>query len=481
MKCLYITQEYAPLFAEGGLALTSNALPATLQTRRDIRHDLVLPYYPWLVEPRGLTTEIILELPEREIGGVRSGAQVHRLLRHGGACEIYLVRADAWYDRHSIYRDADYTAFTDETRRAAFFGWCVAEWLERTHHSYDVVHGNDWQSGAAMAHLRERFPDLAQVLTIHNALYQGRLQLLEPDGLGLPESQVARLAECAGDDPSLFLLGLLAADAAVTCSPTYAYELMDEFEGTPVGDALVRRNTTGIVFGVDGTLWDPAALGRCTVSYDSTTVDEGKSLNKQALQKHMRLAEDDLVPVVGVCSRVVPEKGSDLLLDALAPLLRERRVQLVLVGPSTDELRAQLERLRTEAPGMVGYVPQFDQDTAWLVYAGADLTVMPSRTEPCGLNQLIAYRYGTLPVASAVGGLCDTVSDLRTHPDGGGFVIPEHTAESVRATLLDVLRWMRERPQDLSVVRRRVMAQDWSWAVTAREYAELYARLPATA
>ncbi|MFF8681068.1 glycogen synthase [Streptomyces sp. NPDC015237] len=481
MKCLYITQEYAPLFAEGGLALTSNALPATLQTRRGIQHDLVLPYYPWLVEPRGLATEVVLELPEREIGGIRSGAQVHRLLGHGGTCEIYLVRADAWYDRHSIYRDANYTAFTDETRRAAFFGWCVAEWLERTGHSYDVVHGNDWQSGAAMAHLRERFPDLSQVLTIHNALYQGRLQRLEPGGLGLPETQVARLEECAGDDPSLFLLGLLAADTAVTCSPTYAYELMEEFAGTPVGDALVRRNTTGIVFGVDGTLWDPAALGRCTVPYDGTTVDEGKRLNKQALQKHMELAEDDALPVVGVCSRVVPEKGSDLLLDAIAPLLRERRVQLVLVGPSTDGLRAQLERLRTEAPGMVGYVPQFDQDTAWLVYAGADLTVMPSRTEPCGLNQLIAYRYGTLPVVSPVGGLCDTVSDLRTHPDGGGLVIPEHTAQSVRTTLLDALRWMRERPQELSVVRRRVMAQDWSWAVTAREYAELYARLPRAA
>lgn len=477
MKCLYITQEYAPLFAEGGLALTSNALPATLQTRRGIRHDLVLPYYPWLVEPKGLATEVVLTLPERETGGVRSGAEVHRLLDHGGTCEIYLIRADAWYDRQGIYRDANYTAFTDETRRAAFFGWCIAEWLEKTGHTYDVIHGNDWQSGAAMAHLRDRFPDVAQVLTIHNALYQGRLQLLEPGGLGLPEQQVARLRQYAGDDPSLFLLGLLAADAAVTCSPTYAYELMEEFAGTPVGDVLVERNTTGIVFGVDGTLWDPAALNRCTVPFDAATADQGKRLNKQALQKHMRLAEDDRLPVIGVCSRVVPEKGSDLLVEALAPLLRERRVQLVLVGPSTDELRAQLEELATQAPGMVGYVPQFDQDTAWLVYAGADFTVMPSRIEPCGLNQLIAYRYGTLPVASPVGGLCDTVSDLRAHPDGGGLVIPEHTAESVRETVLAALDWMRERPDELSVVRRRVMAQDWSWAVTAREYAELYARI----
>ncbi|MEU3771938.1 glycogen/starch synthase [Streptomyces sp. NPDC032472] len=477
MKALYITQEYAPLFAEGGLALTSNALPATLQTRRGITHDLVLPYYPWLIERGGLRTEVVLALPEREVAGVRSDAEVHRLLDHGGTCEIFLLRADAWYDRGGIYRDANYTAFADEGGRAAFFGWCVADWLEATSHDYDLIHGNDWQSGAALAHLRDRFPGLKQVLTIHNALYQGRLQELEPAGLGLPAAQVARLTEHAQGSPSLFLLGLLAADAAVTCSPTYAYELVEEFRGSPVGDALERLHTTGIVFGVDGELWDPAGLDRSTVPYDSAGVDEGKRLNKQALQKHLELTEDDTLPVVGVCSRVVPEKGSDLLIDALAPLLRERRVQLVLVGPSTDELHARLRALSAEAPGLVGYVPQFDQDTAWLVYAGADLTVMPSRIEPCGLNQLIAYGYGTLPIASPVGGLYDTVTDLRTDPDGGGLVIPEHTAESVRSTVVAALEWMRDEPAELTAVRRRVMAQDWSWAVTAREYAELYTRL----
>ncbi|MGD3112008.1 glycogen synthase [Streptomyces sp. YGL11-2] len=477
MKCLYITQEHAPHFAEGGLGLTSNALPATLQSRRGVTHDLVLPYYPWLVQRQGLDTEVVLTLPEREVGGIRSDAEIHRVLGYDGVCEIYLLRADAWYDRGGIYRDANYAAFSDETRRAAFFGSCVAEWLQVTEHDYDLIHGNDWQSGAAMSHLRDRFPTLTQVLTIHNAFYQGRLRPLEPIGLGLPEAQVARLEEHAQGSPSLFLLGLLAADAAVTCSPTYAYELVKEFRGTPIGDALERLDITGIVFGVDDVLWDPAAVGRVTHPYDAGNVDQGKRLNKQALQKHLELTEDDTLPVIGVCSRVVPEKGSDLLLEALAPLLREQHVQLVLVGPSTDELHSRLCELRAAAPGMVGYLPQFAQDVAWLVYAGADLTVMPSRIEPCGLNQLIAYGYGTLPVASPVGGLRDTVTDVRTHPNGGGFVIPEHTVESVRSTVLAAVDWMREGPDELTAVRRRVMAQDWSWAVTAREYTELYTRL----
>ena len=477
MKCLYVTQEYAPLFAEGGLALASNALPTALHAQFGIQHDLVMPYYPWLVEQHDLTTEVVLRLPEREISGVRSAAEVHRLLDHDGACELYLLRADAWYNRYAIYRDATYTAFADEAQRAAFFGWCVADWLEQAGHDYNIVHGNDWQSGAAMAHLRDRFPHLVQVLTIHNALYQGRLQAGESAELGLPPRQIAQLQEHAQGEPTLFLLGLLAADGAVTCSPTYTRELLEESRGNPVGHALERMNTTGIVFGVDGGLWDPAALGRCTFPYGDDTVDKGKRLNKQALQKHTGLIEDDSLPVIGVCSRVVPEKGSDLLLAALAPLLRANSLQLALVGPSTDELQAQVRALQVQAPGMVGYLPQFDQDTAWLVYAGADLTVMPSRTEPCGLNQLIAYRYGTLPVVSHVGGLCDTVTDLRTHPEGGGLVIPEHTVDSVRTTVVTALDWMRERPDELTTVRRRVMAQDWSWAVTARKYAELYTRL----
>lgn len=477
LKCLYITQEYAPLFAEGGLGLTSNALPAALHTHGGVQHDLVLPYYPWLVEPRGLSTEVVCRLPEQEIGGVRSAAEVHRLLRHGGPCEIYLVRADAWYDRHSIYRDADYVPFAEEGGRSVFFGRCVAEWVARTGRAYDVVHGNDWQSGAAMAHLRDRFPRLPQLLTLHNALYQGHLHSPDRTYPELPAPQVARLLERAPNDPSLLLLGLLAADTAVTCSPTYARELLAELAGTPLGETLAERKVSGIVFGVDGDVWDPAAPDRCTIPYGAASADVGKGLNKRALQRRLQLVEDDSLPVIGICSRVVPEKGCDLLLEALARFLINRRVQLALVGPSTHELRGRIHDLDAAAPGMVGYVPKFDQDLAWLVYAGADLTVMPSRTEPCGLNQLIAYRYGTLPLASPVGGLRDTVRDLRTCPDGGGFLIPEHTAVSVRTTVRDALRWMRDQPGELTAVRRRVMAQDWSWATTARAYADVYARV----
>ncbi|MDX3535542.1 glycogen/starch synthase [Streptomyces sp. MB09-01] len=475
MKSLFITQEYAPLFAEGGLGLASSALPAALQRRHGIEHDLVLPYYPWLVERHGLRTEEVCRIPEIEVADRRASATILRLRDHDAPCTIHLVRCDAWYDRGAIYCDDDYHPFADEAERAAFFGHCVAEWVERDGRTYDLVHANDWQSGAALAGLRARDPELPTLLTVHNGMYQGRLKEHSLDRLALSDDSVRILAAAGGDDPSMLLLGLLHADTVATCSPGYAREMATAFAGTPVGAALASARTRGIVFGVDADVWDSAAAGRLTVPFGPHSAEDGKRRNKAALQRRTGLRVDGDVPVLGVCSRLVPEKGTDLLLEGLAPLLREGEVQLALAGPAAVELRPLLRRVVEESAGSVAYLPEFDQDWAWLIYAGSDFTVMPSRTEPCGLNQLISYRYGTLPLVSPVGGLSDTVTDLRTDPGrGSGMFIPELTPESVRGTVLDAMRWRAGQPGELAAARQRVMRQDWSWGNTADGFAQLY-------
>ncbi|GAA2228062.1 glycogen synthase GlgA [Kitasatospora cystarginea] len=479
---MYITQEYAPLFTEGGLGLTSRALPAALQSERGIRHDLVLPYYPWLVERSGHRVEEVCRLPARSVAGVRAEATVVRLLDHGGPCEVYLVRADRWYARGGLYRDESYVEFPDAVERAAFFGWCVAEWVRRTGIRYDLVHANDWQSGAALAHLAAARRDGQRprlLMNIHSAVYQGALTG-PPDELGLPEEAVATLLRAPGE-ASLLLLGLLSADAAVTCSPAYAAGLAGEFDGTAVGRALADLSLSGIVSGVDPGVWHPGAAGRPTQPFDPAdpeSVEAGKQLNKLRLQHRLGLREDDGIPVLGVCSRLVAEKGTDLLLDGLRPLLRAGRAQLVLVGPAVAELRGACDELVDELPGAVACLPRFDQEVAWLVYAGSDFTVMPSRAEPCGLNQLIAMAYGTLPVVTRVGGLADTVTDIRTAPaDGTGFFIPEQTAEAVRQTVMEALDWLRADPDAVAAARGRALAQDWSWSRTAAEFSSLYSQL----
>ncbi|MFB0619111.1 glycogen synthase [Streptomyces sp. AGS-58] len=477
MRVLYITQEYAPYFTEGGLGLTSRALPAALQTEAGVTHDLVLPYYPWLIERHGLSVEAVCRLP-RAPGTPEGGeATVYRLLDHGGPCEVFLFRLDSRYGRAGIYRDENYVEFADAVERAAIFGRGVADWVGLSGRSYDLVHANDWQSGAALAHLRARRTQTptALVMNVHSAAYQGEFTRRQGPELGLPAAALHRLREQGADRPSLLLLGLSSADAAVTCSPTYDRELSAQLSGTALGDTWQALPTAGVVSGVDPRVWDPAVPDRPSKPYDAATVDAGKRDNKALLQKALGLPLDTSVPVLGVCSRFVAEKGTDLLLEAVAPLLAEGAAQIALVGPAAPGMRELITAAVREARGRLAYVPRFEQDIAWLLYAGADFTVMPSRIEPCGLNQLIALAYGTLPVVSPVGGLRDTVLDLRAEPDrGNGFLISEHTPASVRDSVRAALDWAASSPGRLTEVRRRAMAQDWSWSRTAREFAQLY-------
>ncbi|MFC7986841.1 glycogen synthase [Streptomyces sp. NPDC057336] len=481
MRCLYLTQELAPYFMEGGLGQTARALPAALEREHGIVHDLVVPYYPWLVERHSLRTERVWQGPPVTIGDVDTPVLVERLLDSPGAGEVFLLRADHWYAREGIYRDARYVEFADAVARAAFFGAGVAQWVNGTDRRYDIVHGNDWQSGPALAHLRSlraSDPAPALLVNVHNAEYTGRVGPGQLRHLGLPPAWQETLTQYGGQ-AGLLLLGVLAADAATTGSPTYAEELRAR-TGTALGSALGTLPLTGVVAGIDTRLWQPAAHGRPTEPYDAATVNQGKAANKRLLQQHLGLREDPDVPLFGVCSRLVPEKGVDLLLEAATPLVRDGSAQLVVVGHGDTDTVNALTALTERAPAGACHVPRFTQDLAWLTYAGADFTLMPSRVEPCGLNQLIAMTYGCVPVVSKVGGLRDTVTDLTADPaTGTGFALPELTADAVRRTMLTAARWLTGPARQVEAVRRRAMSQDWSWTRSARATAALYARTAA--
>ncbi|MFE2347013.1 glycogen synthase [Kitasatospora cineracea] len=482
-NCLYVTQELAPFFAEGGLGQASRALPDALRRDHGIGHDLILPHYPRLVAAHGLRTERAASLRPVGVVGVTVRPVVERLVGHGGPNEVLLVRADHWYDRDGIYRDRDYVEYGDAVARAAFFGACVADWVRVSGRRYDVVHGNDWQSGAALAHLRSlraggRRPTL--LMNVHNGAYRGEVAAGSLDRLGLPADALDTLRAKAPDRPGLLLLGLLSADLATTGSPGYARELLRESHGTPLGDALARTGLTGVVAGVDGGVWDPAAAGRVSVPFGPASAAAGKRANKQLLQRRTGLREDPGLPVFGLCARLVAEKGIDLALAAVAPLVLAGGAQLVVIGPGDGRYVEAVAELAAQAPDLVHHCPRFDQDLAWLAYAGGDFTLMPSRVEPCGLNQLIAMAYGTVPLVSSVGGLGDTVTDLGRHPGTGtGFVFADLTADAVRLTVRRAVDWLLDRPAEVAAARARMMAQDWSWARTAKETAPLYTRMGA--
>ncbi|MFJ8004009.1 glycogen synthase [Streptomyces fagopyri] len=478
MRCLYLCQELAPYFVEGGLGQAARALPELLHHHHGLDHTLLIPYYPRLVAQQDLRTETVATLPAATFGGL---VTVERLLGHNGSCEVLLLRADHWYDREGIYRDGQYVEFPDATERAAFYGSAVAWWVRASGRSYDLVHGNDWQSGPALAHLRQmrgKGGQPALLMNIHNGEYRGDVSPRQAERMGLPKPFTARLLSAAQGGPSLLLTGLLAADAATTGSPGYARELTEAFAGTALGDALEPLGMEGIVAGVDRKVWDPTSPGPLAVAYDGLGVTDGKRANKFLLQRFAGLRTDPGIPLFAVCARLVPDKGIDLVLAALDPLLASGRAQLAVIGTGDAEYLELLADLQDRAPGAVHHSPHFDQAHACLVYAGADFTLMPSRVEPCGLNQLIAMAYGTIPLVSAVGGLRDTVTDLVEDPARGtGFRCASLTPGAVGHTVDHAVRWLAEQSGEVERTRQRAMAHDWSWERTARQTARLYERV----
>jgi starch synthase len=485
MHCLYLTQELAPYFAEGGLGLTAAALPHAIQRRMDVTFTIILPYYPSHVERAGLDVEHLLSLPSQTLGGRPEPATIWRAPQLCGPNEILLVRSDPWYARDGgIYRDRDYVEYADAVARSAFFGSVVVQWVKRHPGRYTIVHGNDWQSGMALFLLarlrnmrREKHPRI--LYEIHSAEYRGDFMLDTAEAtLGLSASELEAVQMYACTQPSMMLLAMRAADALVTCSPTYARELFEVLAGTPMLQDLERLGIIGVVSGVDAEQWDPAIPAPPCQPYTVETVETGKQRNKLILQEHLGLMVAPHIPLYCICSRLVPEKGIDLVIEGLSELVRQRTIQLAVMGLGEPSYRTAFTRLQAAAPKAIRYCPLFDLTSARLLYAGSDFTLMPSRTEPCGLNQLIAMRYGTLPVASRVGGLNDTVIDVNQDKEHGtGFLLETPTARQLLHTVEESIAWFHGDPDNIATVRRRVMRLDWSWERSAAEYSKLYGQL----
>lgn len=483
MRSLFISQELAPWFVEGGLGLTAATLPGAVHDVAGVEFTIVLPYYPWLVEQAALETDVVATFPSLKIGQREEAATLYRVRKVGEPHEILLIRSDAWYQRGGgIYRDHDYVEYRDAVPRAAFFGWCVRQLVAANPGRYSHIHANDWQSGLALflcADMRReaRVDRPALIYQIHAGEVEQRILPEVLPTLGLDDSQLEFITAIGADQPSMMLLGLQAADILVTCSPTYAVELQATLAQTPMAEPLRRRGITGIVTGIDTSIWNPARSDTSLIPYTAANVRSGKQTNKLRLQVWCGFAEDAECPIFAVNSRLVPEKGIDLVLQVFAELLRRTKLQLVVMGVGDRPYTEALQRLEAAYPAHVRYFPAFDPGVAQLLYAGSDFTLMPSIFEPCGLNQLIAMRYGTIPIVSAVGGLKDTVTDLHQDPERGvGFVLGAVSTEALETRVVQAMAWLQSGPDFVDEVRRRMMGQDWSWSRAAVAYTTLYER-----
>jgi starch synthase len=483
MMCvLHASAELYPWVKSGGLGDVAAALPpALIALGADIR--LVLPGFAGFLDGfPGMTDVARLATPF-----AAERVRVARARLPGTEQFAYLVDHPPFYDRPgNPYAGPDGNDWPDNHRRFGLFGWVAAALAQGADPDWrpDILHCHDWHAGLAPAYLAAasttgtRAPT---IFTIHNLAYRGEFAgVLFPE-LALPPEffAIEGVEFCGG--VSFLKSGLLYADRLTTVSPTYAQEIQTPPFGWGL-DGLLRSRAaalSGILNGVDPTVWDPRRDANLPRHYDSDDATFGKLAAKRELQRRLGLDQDPDRPLFGVVSRLTPQKGLDLLL-AIVPQLASCGYQLALLGAGDADLERGFAAAAQAYAGRVAVVLGYDDGLSHLIIGGADVLLVPSRFEPCGLTQLYALRYGTLPLVRRVGGLADTVidADALSLADGTatGFAFDEESPQGLGAAIARAVELFRQRELWRRIVRR-AMTRDFSWGAAARQYLALYREL----
>lgn len=473
-KILFAASEAHPLIKTGGLGDVAGALPAALHALgQDVR--LILPAYRDAMQRIGELKVASLALqtdpyPVRLLAGRLPGTRV----------PVYLVDSPQHFDRAgNPYVGPDGRDWPDNAERFAVYARAVVA-IARNEAGLDwqpdLVHGNDWQTGLVSALLTQHTPRPATVFTIHNLAYQGLFPESEYRRLGLPPELWSLSGLEFYGQASYIKGGLVYADMLSTVSPTYAAEICTPAFGCDL-DGLLRERAArlrGILNGADYGVWDPAHDPHLPHHYSAANL-QGKAANKAALQRELGLPRAGELPLIGFVGRLVEQKGVDLVLAILPELLEEHEVQVAILGRGGKEFEQALTALAAHYPQRCHVRIGFSEPLAHRIEAGADLFLMPSRYEPCGLNQIYSLRYGTPPVVRRTGGLADTVTDVAAGLDQStGFVFDEPSPRALLEAVRRALRLYREEPHTWQQIVRNGMARDYSWQRSAKEYLALY-------
>ncbi|MGD9701769.1 MAG: glycogen synthase [Acidimicrobiia bacterium] len=456
MKVLFATAELAPLVRVGGLAPAAAGLVDALRDL-DVEVEVVLPDY--FGTPLADETTVVLDVPEWAGPATARRGVAHKVGR------VTLVRSRG-IERPHPYVQPDGVGFPDNDRR--FFGFSAAVAALTRITAPDVLHLNDWHTATALAHLEAPPPT---VLTIHTLGYQGWANIGWLDGF-----LHHRGAFLHGNDCNPLAGGIRLADLVVTVSPTYAQEIVTPQGGFGLDGELRRRGDelVGILNGIDTAIWDPSNDPNLVAPYDAGDLS-GKAASQAALCEELGL-DDGPGPLVVIVSRLVEQKGIDLVVPAL-PLLPRLPARVAVLGDGDRTLAETLHAAAGAQPERVAFRQGYDEGLAHRLFAGGDLFLMPSRFEPCGLAQMQAMRYGTPVIATDVGGLHDTVVDVDAEPARGtGTVAALADPLHVLDALHRAVRAFSNRPRR-DAMRRRGMAIDWSWRAPAIAHIAHYQRL----
>jgi len=507
LNIVFLSTEAVPLAKTGGLADVCGALPTQL-ARRGHQVSLIMPAFRSIyasgipIEP----TEISFALPMR---GSVVGARLLKAELPGGddnPVEVYFIDQPQYYDRPSLYGDAS-GDYPDNCERFAFFCRGAVHAIERLGRPVDIVHCNDWQTGLVPAYMtleetrRPWMKRARSVLTIHNLAYQGHFWHWDYPLTGLDWKHFRPEGLEFYGHLNMLKTGIVYADKITTVSPTYAKEIQSELHGCGLDPLLRSRSDVlhGITNGIDDEIWNPATDKYLRLphqrglppapsssepggsgNYDVDTWEVGKAIQKRRLQEAFDLRVDPELPLIGLVGRLAGQKGWDLIIEVLRGHLEQTRpTQWVILGTGEPRYHEQLTALASIYPERFGLKLGFSDELAHQIEAAADIFVMPSRYEPCGLNQLYSLRYGTVPVVTATGGLVDTVVDATPENlaagTATGFHVREFSAAELDRTLGLALQMRFHDKKNWRTLVESGMRQDWSWGKSAAQYEKLYA------
>jgi starch synthase len=475
LKILMVAAEASPLIKIGGLGDVAGVLPKAIKALNPKAIDMrvILPYHQ-ILRQRHLNTTLLGSF-NLDALGYQVPCQLFKF--EGSEIPIYLISNVYIDETPGVYCEKP----ADDAMKYMSFSMAVLEAAKFLDWKFDILHANDWHTAVSLHLLKAKrkidpfFAGSKSILTVHNMPYNGWGSQAAMKALGIKPSSNRKLPAWARSTP--LAMGLASADKVVAVSKGYAEEILTEPFGSGLSEFMLTLGDklTGIVNGIDTEAYDPETDKHIAACYSSSDLS-GKAACKQELQELVGFETDPDIPIFSIVSRLDNQKGIGLALDAIGKIV-EKDWQFVLLGTGAKELEAQVAELAEVYPQKVACFIFFDDGLARKLFAGADIFLMPSLYEPCGLSQMISMRYGNLPLAHGVGGLKDTIVDYSTQPKGAtGFLFEEATSKTLRKTMLEALKVYKKKSV-WKEMKINAMKKNFSWSASAAEYLATYRSL----